>query len=289
LTILLASLALAWLTRDAMLELPRTRRDSIVDTHAWQTAEALFALAVSAEEASLAREAQRLADHEVNQTFAAALRESTLHPPAMTGEALEISRKVKALQATIAADQARIKELTAHDPNSDLEIAKAQFELDTDQLTEAQEDLARAANDDRTRIQRELAARETAMAQTATKADPKVVAPPGDTALTVSERRPSVAASISAWLAERNRLRLLRNAALQTNAVAASFSIQHQRLKKRLEAAPQSADKAERLAFLKNQTTWPSCLASMTTASPPSASSPPSTPNGPTRSRSSNA
>ena len=56
---------------------------------------------------------------------------------------------------------------------NDLEIAKAQLELDTDQLSEAREDLARAANDDRTRIQRELTARETATA----KFDAKAAAP----------------------------------------------------------------------------------------------------------------
>jgi small-conductance mechanosensitive channel len=254
--VFLGSLAFAWLTRDAMLELPRTRRDTIVDTYPWQTSEALASLAVSAEEVRLAREAQRLADHEVDQTFAAALREATLHRPVITGEALEISRKMKTLQDTIAADRARIKELTARDPFNDLEIAKAQLELDTDQLSEAQEDLARAANDDRTRIQRELTARETAMA----KFDAKAAAPLGNTALTVSENRDSVAASVKAWLAERNRLRLLRNAALQSELVATSFSIQHQRLKKRLDAAPESADKAERLAVLKNQTTYAQLL-----------------------------
>jgi hypothetical protein len=48
----------------------------IVDQRPWQTAETLAALAESAEEREFAREAERLADHEVDQTFAQSLRQA---------------------------------------------------------------------------------------------------------------------------------------------------------------------------------------------------------------------
>src|ERR1700712_4465904 len=50
----------------------------LVDQRAWQTVQALAPMAVSAEEQMYAREAQRLADHEVDQAFAMALRKSSI-------------------------------------------------------------------------------------------------------------------------------------------------------------------------------------------------------------------
>ena len=48
----------------------------------------------------------------------------------------------------------------------DLKIAQAQLDLDQDELKDAQQDLARASGDVRTRIQQELAAHEAAMSKT---------------------------------------------------------------------------------------------------------------------------
>ena len=96
--LLIASLIGIYLTRGAMANLPflsggkaRTLRGStgIVDQRAWQTIEALAPLAVSAEEKRLAREAQRVADHEVDQAFAQALAVLVGggHPPKPPGRA----------------------------------------------------------------------------------------------------------------------------------------------------------------------------------------------------------
>jgi small-conductance mechanosensitive channel len=73
----------AWLTRGSMTHLPFLRgkgaaQNTLVDQRPWQTIEALAPLAVSAEEQSLAREAERLADHEVDQAFAFALRQAAM-------------------------------------------------------------------------------------------------------------------------------------------------------------------------------------------------------------------
>ena len=46
----------------------------LVDQTPYQTAQTLAAMAVSSEEQAFAQEAERLADHEVDQAFAMALR-----------------------------------------------------------------------------------------------------------------------------------------------------------------------------------------------------------------------
>jgi hypothetical protein len=81
--VLAVCLAFTWSMRDAMAHLPflkgqKARADlgtssptNMVDLHPWQIAQALAPLAVSKEEEEFAHEAERLADHEVNQAFAA--------------------------------------------------------------------------------------------------------------------------------------------------------------------------------------------------------------------------
>src|ERR1700730_16202101 len=97
--VLAACIAFSWITRDAMAHLPFLKGQSqvrslpdnqktIVDLHPWQTAQALAPLAVTAEEVEYAREAERLADHEVDQAFATALRQASTPRPALTGAAI---------------------------------------------------------------------------------------------------------------------------------------------------------------------------------------------------------
>jgi hypothetical protein len=156
---------------------PAAAQNTVVDLQPWQTAQALAALAVTSEEIEYARDAERLADHEVDQAFASALRQANARRPVLTGEALKLSQKLAQLQQLVKEDQARVQSLTqsvgrpAASPakgvpvtlGNDLDVAKAQLGLDSDQLTDAQQDLARAVNDPRTRIQQELAAHEAAM------------------------------------------------------------------------------------------------------------------------------
>src|ERR1035437_1289965 len=86
--LLVLCLAFSWSTRDSMAPLSfLTGRGNVrslgkspktlVDLGPWQTAEALAPLAVTAEEKEYARDAERLADHEVDQAFASALRQAS--------------------------------------------------------------------------------------------------------------------------------------------------------------------------------------------------------------------
>jgi hypothetical protein len=126
LVVLLAvCLTVSWITRDAMAHLPflagsgtarslMDRQKALVDLRPWQTAQALAPLAVSAEEAEYAREAERLADHEVVQAFASALRLANIEAQhrVLTGLALTLSQRVAQLQQLVKQDQAQVDHLT---------------------------------------------------------------------------------------------------------------------------------------------------------------------------------
>ena len=228
LIVLAVTLAGAFLTRGVMAYLPflqaRTGNwtgayvpPGIVDQRPWQTAATLAALAQSAEERELAREAERLADHEVDQAFSQSLRQASLEKPNLSGKALALQQRVTELQETIKNDQARIVSLSAGagtrpasavSNGSDLEIAKAQLGLDQNELTDSIEDLARESGDQRVKLQQELAARQAAMQQyrdSASKDD-------GQTAVASAEQYTTFAQQLSTWRSLRNRKELIAQA-----------------------------------------------------------------------------
>jgi hypothetical protein len=185
LIVLAGTLAGAFLTRGVMAYLPflQARKGDwtgayvppgVVDQRPWQTAATLAALAQSAEEKDLAREAERLADHEVDQAFSQSLRQASLEKPNLSGKALALQKRVTELQETIKNDEARVASLSAGagtrpagavSNGSDLEIAKAQLGLDQNELTDSMEDLARESGAQLVKLQQELAARQAAVKQ----------------------------------------------------------------------------------------------------------------------------
>src|ERR1700722_10938064 len=180
--LLVLCLAAAWWTRGAMAHMPFLKANGgtagthgLVDQRPWQTIESLVPLAVSAEEKSFSHEAARLADHEVDQAFALALREATFQTRTLTGEALAVQERVTQLQTLVKEDQSKVDTLTASlkQPNGttassdDLDAAKAQLQLDSDELDDATEQLSRASGDKRGQIQQELTARQAAMKKSA--------------------------------------------------------------------------------------------------------------------------
>src|SRR5580658_7118998 len=129
------------------------RSYGIVDQRPWQTAKTVAAVAVSAEELQYAREAERLADHEVDQAFAQSLRQASAATTELKGDALALQRRVTELQQTLKDDQTRIAALTLKAGGTaavtagssgaggeDLDVAKAQIGLDQEELSDAQED-----------------------------------------------------------------------------------------------------------------------------------------------------
>src|SRR5215831_5640168 len=124
LLVLAASLTGAFVSRGVMEYLPflQARKGNwtgayvalgVVDQRPWQTAATLAALAQSAEEMKLARDAERLADHEVDQAFSQSLRQASLVKPNLSGKALALQQRVTELQETIKKDESRIAALSS--------------------------------------------------------------------------------------------------------------------------------------------------------------------------------
>lgn len=238
----------SWATRDAMAHLSflkgqQSQRGSeqttVVDLHPWQIAQALAPLAVSKEEEEYAHEAERLADHEVNQAFATSLRQASTQRLSPTGEALELSQKVAQLQQAVKEDQAQVHTLTSAADgggNDDLKVAQAQLDLDQDDLSDAQHDLARASGDLRTRIQQELAAHQAAMSKNNAQQ-----ASNGQLAVLSTRQYGTLAGRLEAWNNQRSRSQLIQQAVQQAKADVASLMTQHNKLEAQANASSDAA------------------------------------------------
>jgi small-conductance mechanosensitive channel len=255
LIVLAVTLAGAFLTSGVMTYLPflQARKGDwtgvyvppgVVDQRPWQTAATLAALAQSVEEKELAREAERLADHEVDQAFSQSLRQASLAKPNLSSKALALQQRVIELQETIKNDQARIASLSAGakpasavSDGSDLEIAQAQLGLDQNELADSIEDFARESGDQRAKLQQELSARQAAMKQytdTASKDD-------GQTAVASAEQYKTLALQLSTWRALRNRKQLVAQAGQLARADVAALSGDQASLKTEIAGLGNSA------------------------------------------------
>lgn len=276
LALLALSLVFAWTTRDAMGNLSflstqnsKGSKKAIVDTRPWQTAQALAPLAATAEETEFARDAERLADHEVDQAFASALRQATVDAQhlTLTGDALALSQRVSQLQQLIAQDKAQVDSITAQlnssathpksaDPSvdqGDLDVAKAQLGLDSDELADAQQDLDRISGDQTSQIQAELNAHEASM-----KAYDKHAQGAAQVAVISERRHGTMAGRVRAWFSQRDRYSLLRQAIDQTRADVVALTAQHNALEAKENASGKaqtsnSGSRAAKLANLKDR------------------------------------
>jgi small-conductance mechanosensitive channel len=245
------SAAFYWNTRDVMAHLsslngkpeaggPATSQNTPVDLHPWETAQSLAALAATIEEGEYAREAERLADHEVDQAFASALRQATAERHPLSGQALTLSRKLIQLQQTVEEDRVHVQSLTlAANPSAsstmhraapltrvdDLDIAKAQLGLDSDEVVDAQQELAHAVGDERISIQQELAVHESAMH----KYDARL-GHESQVAVVSAQQYGTVAKRFNAWLDQRTRYQLIQQARDEALAGALTLNALHSQL-----------------------------------------------------------
>jgi small-conductance mechanosensitive channel len=271
LAVLVLFLALAWATRDALTELPFLRKQQAeasrlasngnthVDLRPWQTARALAGLAGTAEEKEFASQAERFADHEVDQAFASALRQANLERRSLTGEALALSQRAEQLQQVVNGDQALVQSLTDRAANSkavaaetagdDLEVAKAQLALDSDLLADAQHDLARAGGDEPSRVQAELAAHEVEMKDY----DARAAQNGGQAAAITAQRHGTLAGRVNAWFDQHTRYELVQQALRQAQADIVTLTAQHADLTNQIKAAASSTSGLDKLASLKRR------------------------------------
>lgn len=257
--LLVLCLILSWVTRGAMANLAFLRahkgaaNQSLVDLGPWQTAQTLASLAVTAEETGYAREAERLADHEVDQAFAAALRTAQRQSRrrVLTGEALTLSQKVAQLQQQIAQDKLLVDQLkgkpgsapataqnAAHQAEGSdaLQVATAQLGLDSDELADVQSDLDRATGDLSVRIQNELAAHEAAMH----KYDAEQRSG-GEIAVVSANSHHTLAARLKSWFDQRSRYQSIQQAQAQAQDDARTLGVEHNTLESKASASAAAA------------------------------------------------
>jgi small-conductance mechanosensitive channel len=261
LTVLVLCLMASFLTRGVMENLPflhgqrsawagGSAAHGIVDQRPWQTAQTLAGLAVSAEEKEFAREAERLADHEVDQAFAQSLRQASNEPRQLKGEALALQQRMTELQQTVKEDQARVAALAAKagptvapaagtavdagGSGDDLDIAKAQLSLDQNELADSMVDLQRVSGDQRGKIQQELTAREASMK----KYDAQLnVGDDGQTAVVNAGKYKTLSGQISAWFTQRSRMQLIDQAEQLARADVAALTGDYARIGAEAKAA----------------------------------------------------
>ena len=239
---------------------------SIVDQRPWQTAATLAALAQSAEEREFAREAERLADHEVDQAFSQSLRQASLDQPKLSGRALALQQRITELQNVLKSDQARIASLTAtsragtaETKATDLEVAKAQLGLDQNQLEDSLEDLARETGDQRSKLQQELATRQAAMKRyhdEASNADVQAAVASADQYKTLSQQ-------LSTWRSIKKRKELIAQAGQLAAADVTALTDDEKRLKNEAADAskkPIGDSSSERIQRLQQMATWQNIL-----------------------------
>ena len=233
----------------------RKPKPELVDQRPLDTARNLAALAASPGERAFAARALRLADDEVDLTFAIALRDAAAHPPPPTPETQALVDRIKQLQARVDTDQQSIAQLKqaprgkhADEIQQQLDLAQAELSLDQEALSDAHKDLSRAGGDLQSTIRRLLEEHEaTGHANTAVSEAPAPAA--RETATLLSQFRN--------WAALRDRHRQLLAAEDETTAAAAALTQAHQALAAQVKqqrvafrAARQSGDAQQAPAAL---------------------------------------
>jgi DNA repair exonuclease SbcCD ATPase subunit len=225
--LLVACLIAAYVTRDvrsnqtAARESTAANSDSPIDGRLLQGAQQLSTRADTTEELAFSRDALRLTDRELDLAFASALREATALSVPVSGPFKELSDRAARWKKQIAVDEERVanlsKQAASDDPSAgQLALAKAQLELDRDELEDAQQDLARQGGDQHEKLQRLLQQHEAAEHQAAQAARAPTLGP----TTTLSQQ-------VGAWLSLRDRQRQLEANRIQAVNHASGLRKEH--------------------------------------------------------------
>jgi small-conductance mechanosensitive channel len=219
-----------------------------VDERTLRRAQRLSALASAPEEQQYAQAATRLADHELDVAFAAALRQIEAHPPVLSPEAQTIADRLQKSQKQLESDQAQVDQLTASlakaadaqkGPLQDrLDLTQSQLELDKDEVAAANHDLLQAGGNVHQRIQKMMQDHTNA-------ANSRATSPTAASPLTALH---GLAEKVREWLALRKKERFLQFAATQATTTAAGLSEERQKLATQLETSKSGAGGLNRSA-----------------------------------------
>ena len=135
-----------------------------MDQRPLQTAKRMTALAGTHEEATLAHEAEKVGDHEVDLAFFDSLRTAEENPPPLSPQSKQLAIRKEKAGLAVEEDQEGIALLTrkiasASEAQKDnlqdqIDVAKAQMDLDQDELDDAAEDLEQSGGDPQAKIKR---------------------------------------------------------------------------------------------------------------------------------------
>ena len=198
---------------------------SLVDQRLLKAAHQIASEADTAEEQAFAREALRLADHELDQAFASALQEAAAASTPVPGPLKELSLRISQLKTRVTAGQARIaklnKDAAANQTAADeVELAKAKLALDEDELEDAEQDMARQGGDPHSKIERALQEHEGAQHDAQ---QPKV---------NMAGSPVTLAGQLMSWFSLRDRTRRLEIAREQAATNVAALTRAHDTLEK---------------------------------------------------------
>jgi small-conductance mechanosensitive channel len=252
--LLLAALIAVFATRDSGVRTPATLPSGpatgipdLIDTRLLATANRLATLAETVDEQTQAREALRLADHELDQAFATALREAAAYRPPATGPLRDLGKRVSQLKEQVAFDRRRVDQLAKQanpNENGELDLANAQMAVDQDELEEAQQNLARQGGDPHAALERVLQEHQGMESQTGQALKGAAARPTG----TLIERART-------WFALGSILEQLRDAGSEASVQSAALASQRDRLEKQTHARdPEAeAETVDTLARLSDQ------------------------------------
>jgi small-conductance mechanosensitive channel len=213
---------------------PNSAQPELVDQRPLQTAQQFAKMATSAEEKPFAEQALALGDHEMDLAFAAAVQDAQEHPSVLSAQAKTIQAHLQKLEDSVDTDKKRVDALTAAEAKASgakkdalddqLDLAKAQLELDQDEVDEAKQDLTHAGGDPQGRIQAMLEQHEAASHAS------------DSTHVTISEPAEprGLIHHLQQWSAWHQKQLQLWRAKLDAESEAASLSSKHAALEKQV-------------------------------------------------------
>ena len=223
-----------------------------VDMTQLQAAQSLAPLATGPDEQGLARDALRIADHEVDLAFNAALADAASQPPLSSPQIRAILARIATAEKQVAEGDAEVARFTkllaaAHDNEKaaltrQLELAKARQELNVDELTDADQDLSRAGGDPQSRIQQMVDQHNAAEHDTGGEMDTSVVGSQAGSRVPTSN---SFVARARTWFELRQDLGRLRQAQTQSTATSVVLSRNHDDLERKLAQAQSTPSKGQ--------------------------------------------
>jgi small-conductance mechanosensitive channel len=213
----------------------------VVDQRPLQTAQQFAKMVTAPEEKPFAEEALALGDKEMDLAFAAAVLDAQEHPPVLSAEAKAIQERLQKAEDALESSKKRVDALTAAEAkasgskkdalDAQLDLAKAQLELDQDEVDEAKQDLTHAGGDPQGRIQTMVEQHEAA-SHSSDSTHVNVSEPPEARGLIHRLQR---------WSELHQKQLQLWRAKQDAESAAASFSSKHAALEKQVNAQKQQS------------------------------------------------